>query len=331
MRFGRGTFPHGDRLCHSKTSGGDNLYYLHDRLGSVRCVINHSSQVKNSYVYSPYGEQIIADESVENNVYYAGYNYDAGLGQYYVWARMYSPYLARFNGYDPVLGSFKEPFTLHQYLYCLNDPMNRVDLSGEFSLANLNVSQGISAGMRAWGMWSTGKDMQGRISRVIQGASIMQELKGAAFTFAMDRVGGKVAGDVAGVAFKKFRKASKNIAAFINRHHDEAGDMLHGHHYLPQFLGGAEEGGLIFLSQKMHTGRGGKSYHGILRKKLQKKYGKSCSKWSKDRWKQYIIDNDLQGEINEVLLDSAKDFDNIWGGTTMYDGTLLEMFSQGWK
>ena len=45
---------------------------------------------------------------------------------------MYSPYLSRFNGYDPVYGGYTEPLTLHQYLYCLNDPVSYTDPTGEF-------------------------------------------------------------------------------------------------------------------------------------------------------------------------------------------------------
>jgi hypothetical protein len=39
----------------------------------------------------------------------------------------------RFTSRDPVKGKQKEPLTLHKYLYCLNDPINRVDLSGKTS------------------------------------------------------------------------------------------------------------------------------------------------------------------------------------------------------
>ncbi len=142
---------YGNRLVMSTDSNDSNRrYYIHDRLGSVRCVVDANAlSVQNNYTYTPYGEDIASQtsEAVENEVRFAGYNYDDGLGQYYVWARVYSPYMARFNGYDPVLGEYKEPLTLHQYLYCWNDPVNAVDPDGRFLINDLNASTGIGASL----------------------------------------------------------------------------------------------------------------------------------------------------------------------------------------
>ena len=57
--------------------------------------------------------------------------WDPITGMYNCNARWYDPVLARFTGRDPVLGGFKEPLTLHAYLYCLNDPINGIDPTGE--------------------------------------------------------------------------------------------------------------------------------------------------------------------------------------------------------
>jgi len=45
---------------------------------------------------------------------------------------MYDPQLMRFTGRDSICGSYQEPMTLHAYLYCLNDPINKFDPSGKF-------------------------------------------------------------------------------------------------------------------------------------------------------------------------------------------------------
>ena len=44
---------------------------------------------------------------------------------------MYDPELMRFTTRDPVKGKFNDPITLHPYLYCINDPLNEIDPSGE--------------------------------------------------------------------------------------------------------------------------------------------------------------------------------------------------------
>ncbi len=132
------------------TDGNDSnrRYYIHDRLGSVRCVVNADNfNVLNNYTYTPFGEDVASQtvETVSNDIRYAGYQYDNDLSQYYLWARMYSPYMARFNGYDPVLGSYKEPLTLHQYFYCWNDPVNAVDPDGRYLMTDVMASQSIGA------------------------------------------------------------------------------------------------------------------------------------------------------------------------------------------
>ena len=147
-------YHYGDRLVTSIDSSGNSRFYVHDRNGNVRNVINSSGSVLNSYTYTPYGEDIAAQcvETVDNNWKYTGQYHDKEIGQYYLRARMYSPYLSRFNGYDPVYGGYTEPLTLHQYLYCLNDPVNRVDLSGEFSMGGTMTAIGIGMNFMAAGM-----------------------------------------------------------------------------------------------------------------------------------------------------------------------------------
>ena len=70
------------------------------------------------------------------------------LGQYYMRARQYDPALCRFTGRDPMFGKFKEPLTLHVYLYCLNDPVNHIDPTGELA----DTAMAVSTGSQIWGM-----------------------------------------------------------------------------------------------------------------------------------------------------------------------------------
>jgi len=114
-------------------------FYLHDRLGSVRQVIDTSGNVKNCYTYQPFGELFAMEttENVPNPFKFTGQYYDSEISEYYLRARQYDPHIGRFTSRDPIKGKYKEPLTLHQYLYCLNDPMNMIDPSGELSAASL--------------------------------------------------------------------------------------------------------------------------------------------------------------------------------------------------
>jgi len=110
-------------------------FYVHDRIGSVRLVIDSAGTVKNSYTYKPFGQFYDGErvETVDNPWNFTGQWYDAEIDQYYLRARQYDPAMMRFTSRDPMVGIYNEPLTLHKYLYCLNNPLNRVDLSGAYS------------------------------------------------------------------------------------------------------------------------------------------------------------------------------------------------------
>ncbi|MBN1787486.1 MAG: RHS repeat-associated core domain-containing protein [Sedimentisphaerales bacterium] len=110
-------------------------YYIHDRLGSIRVVVDEDGDVINSYTYDAFGRDLPSEcnEMIYNPFKFTGQWYDSETGQYYLRARMYDPVLMRFTAYDPVLGKQEIPLTLHPYLYCTNDSINAIDLSGEFA------------------------------------------------------------------------------------------------------------------------------------------------------------------------------------------------------
>ncbi|MCF7955280.1 MAG: RHS repeat-associated core domain-containing protein, partial [Phycisphaerae bacterium] len=112
----------------------NRYYYLHDRLGSIRQVVDCNALTVATYTYNPYGEDFVEDcndVSIYNPFKYTGQWYDAEIAQYYLRARQYDPQMMRFTGRDPVKGDFNSPLTLHAYLYCRNDSLNKLDPTGE--------------------------------------------------------------------------------------------------------------------------------------------------------------------------------------------------------
>jgi RHS repeat-associated protein len=124
--------------------GEDRYFYLHDRMGSTRQVINASATVVNSYTYDPWGNAFATEtsEAISNHYQFANYHWDSTIGMYYLNARWYDPAILRFTGRDPVNGKFTEPMTLHPYLYCLNNPINYKDLEGKMGTAVLDTTTG---------------------------------------------------------------------------------------------------------------------------------------------------------------------------------------------
>jgi len=122
-------------LVQTDHDADENYFYLHDRLGSVRMVVDDEGTVQNTYTYDPFGNDFSSEvsETVDNAFKFTGQYYDSEINQYYLRARMYDPTLMRFTSIDPVKGKLKQPLTLHRYLYCANDPFNRTDPDGRFA------------------------------------------------------------------------------------------------------------------------------------------------------------------------------------------------------
>ena len=115
----------------------DKYFYFHDRLGSVRMLLDEAGAVERMYTYEPFGYKLEDEKSADppdNPFQFTGQYFDAEINQYYLRARMYDPQLYRFTARDPVLGKFAEPLTLHAYLYSVNDPINYLDPFGRWAV-----------------------------------------------------------------------------------------------------------------------------------------------------------------------------------------------------
>lgn len=118
---------------HDGNYAAPRYFYLHDRLGSVREVISTTGSVSAYLTYNPFGGTLESSGILQMRKFpfcFAGQYYDTQISQYYLRARQYDPYIGRFTSRDPVFGKFQEPMTLHAYLYCINDPVNRWDPRG---------------------------------------------------------------------------------------------------------------------------------------------------------------------------------------------------------
>lgn len=73
---------------------------------------------------------------------YAGYQYDEVTGLYYLMARYYDASVGRFITRDTFQGFENRPLSQNQYTYSENDPVNRIDPSGNASLVT-NLLQSI--------------------------------------------------------------------------------------------------------------------------------------------------------------------------------------------
>ena len=112
-------------------------FYLHDRLGSIRQVINQNGSVEKYYTFEPFGKTLEEGGTLTNSFMFTGQYYDSEIAEYYLRARQYDPQLMRFTSRDPAEGIYEYPLTLHRYIYCQNDSINLTDPSGEMSAYDL--------------------------------------------------------------------------------------------------------------------------------------------------------------------------------------------------
>ncbi len=125
------TYGH-DLVSQRQLAGGvwKQSFYGYDGHGSVRYLTDDSGSVTDTYTYDAFGILIARTGSTPNDYLYAGEQFDANLGFYYLRARYMNAASGRFQTLDAFEGSIFEPLTLHKYLYAGADPLNKFDPSG---------------------------------------------------------------------------------------------------------------------------------------------------------------------------------------------------------
>jgi RHS repeat-associated protein len=110
---------------------GESYYYVYNGHADVTALINaDTGVVEATYYYDPFGNILESTGSVNNNITYAGYQYDEETGLYYLNARMYDPKIARFLQEDTYRGDPNDPLSLNLYSYCANNPITYYDPTG---------------------------------------------------------------------------------------------------------------------------------------------------------------------------------------------------------
>jgi RHS repeat-associated protein len=130
------SYTYGLDLISQRQAGGIS-FYGYDGHGSVRFLTDATGNVTDRYDYDAFGV-LIGSTGVTANVYlYSGEQFDGSLGRYYLRARYYTQNRGVFMTADKAIVIAYNPLVMHLYNYALNNPSNRKDPSGNFSLAEL--------------------------------------------------------------------------------------------------------------------------------------------------------------------------------------------------
>ena len=131
---------------------GNYYYYLRNAQSDIVKLIDKTGATVVEYRYDSWGKLLSTSGSLastlgKNNPFrYRGYVYDEETGFYYLQSRYYNPEVGRFVSSDVLLSTGQGVLGHNAYAYCLNNPVNREDSNGNWSMPNwLKVTIGAVA------------------------------------------------------------------------------------------------------------------------------------------------------------------------------------------
>ena len=206
-------------LC-VRRNGVDSLYYVHhDRLGSYTHITNGSKQVIRALHFDPWGNAktdtnwtVFDTTSLAGNLAgtfrfdrgFTGHEHYADLKIINMNGRLYDPVIARFFSPDNYVQSPGFTQSFNRYSYCMNNPLQYVDPSGEFAWIPIVV--GAVMGMMQGSMIaSQNANSAGEWVGYILGGGAIGALSGLAGVgigqaLASAGIGGVVGGAISGAA-----------------------------------------------------------------------------------------------------------------------------------
>ena len=174
-------------------------YYVTNLQGDVTNIVDASGNVLASYSYNAWGKVLTATGSMAaiNPIRYRGYYYDSDTELYYLQSRYYDPEICRFLNADNVdyLGADGSPLSYNLYAYCMNNPVNRYEVDGNWSMPNwLKVTIGAVtiAGL------TVATISTGGVAAVIFGAALSGAVAGGASGAVIGAIGGSISGGLQG-------------------------------------------------------------------------------------------------------------------------------------
>ena len=137
-------------------------YYVKNAQNDIIAIADADGTVIANYYYDAWGkpEGITGNTEIANlnPLRYRSYYYDTESALYYLKTRYYSADICRFISSDGYVQTGQGVLDKNMFVYCLNDPVTRIDSNGDFSItvaialvviAVCTVVGGVIGGMRA--------------------------------------------------------------------------------------------------------------------------------------------------------------------------------------
>ena len=162
-------------------------------------LVNSSGTQVVAYTYDAWGNPLTTTGSMAdtlgklNPFRYRGYVYDTETRLYYVSSRYYDPEFGRFINADDIdyLGADGSSLSYNLFAYCLNNPVNRFDVNGNWSMPNWLK---VTVGAVAIAGLAVATVCTGGAAAVIYGAALSGAIAGGASGAVMGAIGGGISG-----------------------------------------------------------------------------------------------------------------------------------------
>ena len=178
-------------------TGGKVYYYVYNLQGDVTHIVDESKNIVATYRYDPFGKILNLSSLTSigklNPFRYRGYYYDTESNLYYLNSRYYNPEIGRFINADDIdyLGADSSPLSYNLFAYCLNNPVNRFDVNGNWSMPNWLK---VTVGAVAIAGLAVATVCTGGAAAVICGAALSGAIAGGASGAVMGAIGGGISG-----------------------------------------------------------------------------------------------------------------------------------------
>ena len=137
---------------------GQDYWYIRNGQNDIAGIIDSTGTQVVCYTYDSWGVPISVTGSMADTIgainpfRYRGYYYDSETGLYYLNSRYYDPVVGRWISPEPNVyeGRFDENAQLisyNIYSFCANNPINNIDLTGEFVISTILIGAGIGAAL----------------------------------------------------------------------------------------------------------------------------------------------------------------------------------------
>ena len=123
-------------------NGTEKYYYRFNLQGDVTGIYDADGALIAEYTYDAWGKPIALTGDAEignlNPIRYRGYYYDSETGLYYLESRYYDPETCRFVSADILIATHKKSMMSNMFAYCVNNPINYIDINGEDAILLIN-------------------------------------------------------------------------------------------------------------------------------------------------------------------------------------------------